>query len=96
MLTHGVKAANLPDILVSVRADSEMFARRGGWKYFKQDIKFQVNIFSAGFINKTRFCVNILIRGVMRSIPNKMRIWLYHNFLREHVGAESMSKETNF
>ena len=82
MLKHGFKAANLSDILISVRANKNQFARRGGLKYAKQDIKFQKFLYSIGFINYYEFIRNMLMRRIVRIIPNEMRTFLYQKFLR--------------
>ena len=39
LLKAGYKIANISDILVNVRVGKDMYARRGGWKYFKSDSK---------------------------------------------------------
>lgn len=85
MLYHGYKGANLPDVLVSVRADADMFARRGGWQYFRQDVRFQKILLKLGFIKKWEFVENVIIRGIVRMIPNKLRIWIYQVFLRKLI-----------
>lgn len=41
MALANFKFANLPDILVNVRVGRDMYARRGGWKYFKSEEKIQ-------------------------------------------------------
>lgn len=85
MILSGCKTANLPEYLVKVRADSKMFARRGGVKYLKQDIKFQNFLYRSNFIGFSRFIMNILIRTLIRIVPNGMRIYFYENFLRKRV-----------
>lgn len=82
MIDKEFKVANLPDILVSVRADENMFARRGGWEYLKQDIKFQRFLLSIKFIDIRLFILNMLIRTCVRVIPNNVRIFFYKNMLR--------------
>ena len=82
MLIHGFKAANLPNILMSVRADPDMFARRGGWQYLKQDIKFQHYLYKINFIGPMQMMGNMVIRGIVRLVPNNIRTWIYRAFLR--------------
>ncbi len=83
MLLKGYKAANIQEFLVYVRADGNMFARRGGWKYLSQDISFQKFLLRTGFIGRLNYLKNIFGRGVVRLIPNRMRAWIYRIFLRE-------------
>lgn len=83
MLQHGYQAANLPDVLVSVRAGKDMFARRGGWRYFRQELRFQSFMRQSGCISILEFLENILVRGAVRILPNRWRIWFYQTFLRK-------------
>ena len=82
MLQKGYIAANVPEYLVNVRADEEMFARRGGWQYLKQDYRFQKFLLNIRFVNKNKFTTNILIRAIVRLIPNNLRKFLYLKILR--------------
>ena len=82
MLQKGYIAANIPEYIVNVRADQDMFARRGGWQYLKQDYKFQKQLLETKFIGKTDFIINITIRSIVRLIPNKLRSYLYKKILR--------------
>lgn len=82
MIICGYKAANLPDILVAVRADKAMFARRGGTKYAIQEFYFQKFLLKCGYINKLIFGLNIIVRGIVRLSPNTLRVLIYRTFLR--------------
>lgn len=83
ILQQGYKAANLPEVLVNVRAGEEMFARRGGWRYLRQEIRFQRALYGWGFIGNFVSIINIVMRSIVRLIPNKVRYILYTMFLRE-------------
>lgn len=85
MLQKGYIAANIPEYLVNVRADKEMFARRGGWQYLKQDYKFQNFLLKIGFTTKLEFLLNVVIRTVIRLIPNTVRSYFYEMFLRKKL-----------
>ena len=82
-MQKGYKVENLPEYLVDVRADDDMFARRGGWKYLKQDIKFQKFLYSSRYIGVGDFWLNCIIRTIMRIIPNWLRVCVYKNKLRK-------------
>jgi len=84
VIQKNYQASNLPEFLVDVRADGEMFARRGGWKYLKNDVKFQKFLFSSEFITAMQFIKNVVVRSTVRLIPNDMRVWVYSRFLREN------------
>lgn len=83
MLQKGYIAANIPEYLVNVRADEEMFARRGGWQYLKQDYRFQKFLLKTGFITSAEFLMNIVIRTIVRLMPDAVRSWIYKKFLRK-------------
>lgn len=83
ILQKGYIAANIPEYLVNVRADKDMFTRRGGWQYLKQDYKFQKQLLKTKFIGKTVFIINITIRSIVRLIPNKLRSYFYKKFMRQ-------------
>lgn len=85
MLKQGYKGANLPLYLMNVRAESDMFKRRGGWKYLKQDIRFQQYLLKISFINLYYFVFNILIRVVIRIVPNSIRLVFYKCALRDRI-----------
>ncbi len=85
IIQKGYIVENLSEYLVNVRADDEMFARRGGWKYLKQDIKFQKFLYEIGFVGITQLVFNIMIRGTMRLIHPSVKVFIYKNFLRKMV-----------
>ena len=83
MLQKGYTAANIPEYLVNVHADKEMFARRGGWQYLKQDYRFQQLLLNSKFITCKQFIRNIFYRSIVRIMPNKLRIIFYKKVLRK-------------
>lgn len=83
MIQKGYKVANIPEVLVNVRADDAMFARRGGWKYWKQEVRFENKLWQNKFINIVELMQNILLRGTVRVLPRKIRKWMYMHFLRK-------------
>ena len=83
MLQKGYQAANIPEILVNVRADKDMFARRGGIKYIKQEIEFEKFLLKSSFINMCQFIRNLFIRIIVRLMPNSLRNIFYNIFLRK-------------
>lgn len=89
MLQKGYIAANIPEYLVNVRADKDMFARRGGWKYLKQDYKFQKRLIKIKFINGMEYILNILIRILIRLSPNGIRYFFYKEFLRIKTNSKN-------
>lgn len=83
LLKNGYKIANLPDILVNARVGKEMYARRGGLKYFKSDSKILKWKLDNGFLSNSRFFYNYMARfGVQVLIPNSLRAWIFKKLLR--------------
>lgn len=82
MLQKGYITANIPEYLVNVRADKSMFARRGGWQYLKQDLRFQKYLKEIDFISYKKYISNMIIRATVRIIPNKIRTLFYAKILR--------------
>lgn len=82
VILNDYEVDNLPEFLVDVRADNEMFARRGGWKYLKQDVKFQKFLLESKFITAYTFVKNVVVRSVVRLAPNGVRVFVYKRLLR--------------
>ena len=83
LLNRGYKAKNLKVSLVFVRADRNLFARRGGIDYFMREIKMQNKFRNEGFISWSDFVKNVCIRGSVRIMPNSMRKLFYRKILRK-------------
>ena len=82
LLQSGCQCANIPEYLVNVRADREMFARRGGWQYLKWELRFQRGLLRSGFISWQQFLANVMSRSIVRLLPNGVRKIIYERFLR--------------
>lgn len=82
MLLDKDKVANLPEVLVYVRSGKELYERRGGLKYFQQELKLQSFMLKSNFISLPIFMMNIVTRGLVRVIPNKLRGMIYNQLLR--------------
>ena len=83
IMQRGYQVANISEFLVDVRAGEDMFARRGGWKYLQQDLRFQKWLYESGFVSLSRFIKNTVIRSCVRIIPNNIRVWIYRSILRD-------------
>ena len=83
VLKSGFKIANLPDVLVNVRSGKDMYARRGGWKYFRSDTAILKWKLDNGFLSHSRFFYNYMARfGVQVLMPNSLRAWIFKKLLR--------------
>ena len=85
MTLGGCCFANLPDTLVNVRVGKEMYARRGGWKYFKSEKGLQNYMLRHKMISLPRYCYNVLGRFVIQvAMPNKLRGFIFQKLFRQH------------
>lgn len=82
MLMNGAKFYNIQESLLYFRTSSDMFKRRGGWKYAMNEIRFQQMLEKEHFISYSQFVRNVCIRFVTRIIPNSWRTFIYKKMLR--------------
>jgi glycosyltransferase involved in cell wall biosynthesis len=82
MLNSNIKMMNVPEILVYARAGADMFNRRGGLKYFKNEMQLQKEFLNMHFIDNKTYLRNILVRGTVRVLPNSFRGFVYKKLLR--------------
>lgn len=85
MIRNGFKVSNLPAVLVSTRMDDAVFSRRGGLNYLKWEWKFQLFLLEIDYIGLCQFFKNIIIRTIVRLLPNRLRSKFYMCFLRRGV-----------
>lgn len=84
MALEGCRFANLPDTLVNVRVGKEMYARRGGWKYFKSEKGLQDYMLGHKMISLPRYCYNVFGRFVIQvAMPNKLRGFIFQKLFRK-------------
>ena len=84
MAESGCKFANLPDTLVNVRVGKDMYARRGGWKYFKSEKGLQDYMLKKKMISLPRYIFNVAVRfGVQVAIPNSIRGFVFQKLFRK-------------
>lgn len=79
-----MKFCNIFDILVNVRVGEDMYRRRGGWKYFKSEVKLQKYMLQNRIIHFGTYVVNVMKRFVVQVLlPNKIRGWVFKKFARK-------------
>lgn len=76
--------ANIPDNLVNVRVGSDMYRRRGGWRYFKSEASLQRYMYRHGLIGFPRYVYNVLGRfAVQVAMPNWLRGFVFQKLFRK-------------
>lgn len=84
MMQHGCKFRNLEDVLVNVRVGKDMYARRGGWKYFKSEYFSSKIHVAATYYRIIHFLYNVTGRFVVEvMMTNCLRAWIFQNLLRK-------------
>lgn len=73
---------NLPIVLVSVRADEGMIARRGGLSYFIREAKLYRKFYENEYISLAELIFALCSRFMGRVCPPGVRSFLYQTFLR--------------
>ena len=85
MFQKNAKFKNLKDILVFVRVGKEMYQRRGGWKYFKSEVRLQKYMFDQRIVNFPTFINNIVVRFILQILlPNSLRGFVFRKFARKN------------
>jgi glycosyltransferase involved in cell wall biosynthesis len=82
MLHRGSKAHNLQTNLLFFRANRNMYSRRGGFRYYLDEVRSLHEFYRIGFYSFKDFLMQSLIRFVFRLVPSRFRFWLYTKLLR--------------
>ncbi|MDR7925261.1 glycosyltransferase [Latilactobacillus sakei] len=85
MLNKKSKTYNVQENLVYARTNQNFLERRSGMDYVKSEYKFQRRILSEDLITNKDFCINILLRCLVRLVPTKILSSLYKNVAHKTV-----------
>lgn len=83
MLQMGFKGYNIQEPLLWMRAGSDMYKRRGGWKYAQSQKKLFQYMENSHFINYRLYAENVLMRCTASIIPGGLKEKLFKIFLRD-------------
>lgn len=86
MLQKGIVGYNLQEPLLWMRAGSEMYKRRAGWKYAKSQKALFKYMKDSGFISTGQYVTSILTRSASSLMPNGLRERVYKKILRKARG----------
>ncbi len=73
MITAGVRAGNLPEVLLLYRVGAGAYGRRGGALVLRSEIELQRRMHRIGFTSKGQLVRNVLVRGGYRLVPESLR-----------------------
>lgn len=85
MLENGFIGYNIQTPILWMRAGSDMYKRRGGWKYVKAQLRLFRYMRKTGFISFGGYLFQSEIRMGAAMLPNSVRKMLFRNFLRSKV-----------
>jgi glycosyltransferase involved in cell wall biosynthesis len=83
MILNGATTANLPLVLLKVRAGEDMYGRRGGVGYTHAEFNRQIEFLRRGFVNFRQFTRNLAMRVPVRILPDRLRGAIYRQYLRD-------------
>ncbi len=85
MLMNGNKGMNIEEPLLWMRAGSDMYKRRGGFKYAISQIKLVAYMKKIKFISFPRYCISTVVRAGGALLPNTIRKKIYEKKLRKKM-----------
>ena len=85
MLQHGFIGYNLQEPLLWMRAGSDMYKRRGGWKYVQSQHNLFKYMAQTGFITGRQYQVQSVVRLIGAVVPNCLRAFLFKKILRSSI-----------
>jgi glycosyltransferase involved in cell wall biosynthesis len=85
MLAKGYIFENVDQSLVRMRCGAGLYGRRGGIKYAISEVRLQMCFFKLGLVSYPQFFVNSSARFVVRIMSERLRRYIYLNFLRHDV-----------
>ena len=83
MLLNGSKGYNLQEPLLWMRAGSDMYNRRAGWKYVKAQIALFSYMKDKNFITYGQYIKSIFSRSIVSLVPNVIRKALFEIVVRK-------------
>lgn len=72
MMKNQSKFANIPEVLVDVRFNTDVLKRRKNFNYLKAEIKQHYFYYNTGIISLPRLVANITIRSCLRFLPSRL------------------------
>ena len=83
MLMAGYQGYNIQEPLLHMRAGSDMYLRRSGWKYAKTQARLFGYMRDKGFIGNGQYMKSCVIRSGSALAPNWLRKFVFEKVLRK-------------
>ena len=83
MLQNGSTGYNLQEPLLWMRAGSDMYKRRAGWKYAKSQKALFKYMKDSGFISGSQYVQSVAVRTASSLTPNWLREFMFKTVMRK-------------
>lgn len=83
MLMKNYQGYNIQEPLLWMRAGSDMYKRRAGWKYAKTQRALFKYMKDTGFISGGQYAQSVAVRSFSSMAPNWLREFMFKNLLQE-------------
>ena len=83
MLMAGYQGYNIQEPLLHMRAGSDMYKRRAGWKYARTQVRLFKFMKNEGFIGERQYIKSCVIRSGSSVAPNWLRKFMFEKVLRK-------------
>lgn len=83
MLQNSEKGYNIQEPLLWMRAGSEMYKRRAGWKYAKSQKELFKYMKDTEFINGRQYLKSVAVRTASSITPNRLRENMFKTYMRK-------------
>lgn len=83
MLMAGYQGYNIQEPLLHMRAGSDMYMRRAGWKYARTQARLFKFMKDSGFIGNSQYIKSCVIRSGSALAPNWLRKFMFEKVLRK-------------
>jgi glycosyltransferase involved in cell wall biosynthesis len=77
LILSGAKFHAIPKVLIRIRSSSAQRARRGGFRYLVNDVRFRMQCLQSGFLTKSEFVAVTLMYSVFRLVSGPVRRRVY-------------------
>lgn len=77
MMLAQARFAVIPKVMVRMRVGEDQVARRGGFRYLRDETRFRTSLWTCGFISTSQYVVSILAYAAFRMVRPTIRNRLY-------------------
>lgn len=92
LLQNGSKFKNIDSVLVNVRTDRTMVARRGGWRNYTTYKAAKKRAYKSGFMNYWQYKKMNVIQFVVSIMPSWLRKFVFFNVAHKKVRTKDSAK----